>query len=102
MDRTEAVVFDETFVSYEAALSSAPYEVELEENGASMTIAPDIAFCERVTKGCTGYLTEERFVLTLDPFFTDHIAVYFCVGTEGAFTGGIDVTKYGACRDRPL
>ena len=40
----------------------------------------------------------ENLTLTLDPLFEDHVLGSNCVGLDGSFSTGIDVTKTGDCR----
>lgn len=97
-DTQNSVLVNKVFSDFESASNSAPISVIVTEGNATSEVLVRVNTCDELTRRCTGPLTLEDLVLTLDPFFENHIFAASCVGTEGSMSFGVDVTKTGNCR----
>lgn len=82
------------FDEYAAAIDSGPYTVTVAEGTTMKDVTKRPGICQQYT--CTGPLELEVMMLTVDDF-RQNVLGFTCVGVEGTYGAGVDLTLIGAC-----
>lgn len=77
-----ASVVDQAFTSYEVALDSAPYIIQVVEGTTPYTLTLEVGHCRGYT--CTGPLTQEELHVVPSPPYLSLINRARCFGLDGA------------------